>query len=99
MDTFRFTLEIRGDRLEIENLADPLYESGCSDALIGQKDDLVYLDFERNALSQNEAIASAIADIARANLGLNVYYNNRKMHPKNKYRSIHDGWKPSNPWS
>jgi hypothetical protein len=99
MDTFRFTLELRGDHLDIENLANPLYESGCSDALLGQKDSLIYMDFERDALSQNEAIASAIADIARANLGLKIYYNKKKLHPQNKYRSIHDFWQPSNPWS
>ena len=65
MATHRFTLIVEGPDLEAEPLIDQLYEAGCDDALAGRSHGAQCLDFDREAPSIEEAILSAIADVAR----------------------------------
>lgn len=68
MKTFDFTLKfaVPGE-LDMETLEARLFESGCDDALLGlgQKG-RVALEFSREAVSAQEAITSAMADVKRA---------------------------------
>ena len=65
MATHRFTLIVEGPDLQAEPLIDELYEAGCDDALAGRSHGAQCLDFDREAPSIDEAILSAIADLAR----------------------------------
>jgi hypothetical protein len=66
--THRFTLvhkEADEDTLELE---DALFEAGCDDALINFRSRTVYLDFDREASSFEEAILSAIKQVESASM-------------------------------
>ena len=56
-----------GPAIEIE---DALFEAGCDDALLGTRDGVMFLDFERASKSLMEAVLSAVADVQRAKIGL-----------------------------
>jgi hypothetical protein len=47
-------------------LENTLFEAGCSDALLGTRDGMVYLDFDREAPSFSEAVSTAIRDVKKA---------------------------------
>jgi hypothetical protein len=61
--TFQFTLVLKKVSKKIVNLEDSLFEAGCDDALIHFRNEAVYLDFDREASSLEEAIVSAIKNI------------------------------------
>ena len=61
-----FSLIFSGPTELTQELEDPLYEAGCSDALLGIQNDEVFLDFHREAPSFRIALMSAIADVERA---------------------------------
>ena len=63
MTTYQFTLIVEAPDLQSDDLVEALYEAGCDDALIGRVDDTQYLDFDRESLSLEEAILSAVADV------------------------------------
>lgn len=65
MATHRFTLIVEGPDLQAEPFIDQLYDAGCDDALVGRSHGVQSVDFNREAASLEEAICSAIADIAR----------------------------------
>lgn len=50
-------------------VADALYSHGCDDALICYYGNSVYVEFDREAKSLDEAIESAILDIETAGIG------------------------------
>ncbi len=52
-----------------EGLEDALYVSGCDDALICAYGNSVYIEFDREAGSLDEAIASAVENIESAGIG------------------------------
>ena len=60
MAEYNFTLILDGD---VENHLDELFEAGCDDATFGTVDGVHYADFDREASSLAEAIASAIDDV------------------------------------
>ena len=64
MATHRFTLIVEGPDLQADPLIDQLYEAGCDDALAGRSHGVQCLDFDREAASIEEAVCSAIADVA-----------------------------------
>jgi hypothetical protein len=49
-----------------------LLQAGCDDAVLGRRAGLLYLDFERSAPSQLEAILSAITDVENSGAGVRV---------------------------
>lgn len=64
-NTHTFTLVLSaGQRVDgIDGLAESLFEAGCDDALFGTTDGVLHLDFDREAGSLVEAIASAIEHV------------------------------------
>lgn len=66
MALYNFTLTLSGVTCETEGLEDALYESGCNDALICAYGNSVYVEFDREADSLDDAIASAVKNIEMA---------------------------------
>ena len=72
MNTYTFTLLlVPGPELNAD-LEDQLFIAGCDDALVGVRDDVVFLDFDRQAESPLEAILSAVEAVEAAADGLRV---------------------------
>lgn len=69
MAFYNFTLTLSGVTYETEGLEDALYESGCDDALICAYGNSVYVEFDREAESLDEAISSAVENIESAGIG------------------------------
>lgn len=69
MALYNFTLTLSGVTYETEGLEDALYESGCDDALICAYGNSVYVEFDREANSLDEAISSAVENIESAGIG------------------------------
>lgn len=63
METFEFTLVLMED-LD-EGKIDALFEAGCDDATFGSVDGVCFGDFDREAETLQEAIASALAAVER----------------------------------
>ncbi|WP_324701244.1 DNA-binding protein (plasmid) [Pantoea agglomerans] len=72
MALYNFTLTLSGVTYETEGLEDALFESGCDDALICAYGRSVYLEFDREADSLDDAIASAIDNVESAGIGATV---------------------------
>jgi len=66
LETFSFKLKVVGIDIENTAYADLLFEAGCDDALVFVEDGALYLDFDRDAVSFDAAINSAIACIMKA---------------------------------
>lgn len=62
-EVFEFTLVL--DRVDDQtaHLEDQLFDAGCDDALINFRSGTVYLDFNRQASSLEEAVISAIKNV------------------------------------
>lgn len=60
---FQFTLVLENVDEHSNDLEDILYEAGCDDALISTKNGTVFLGFDREATSLEEAIISAIKNL------------------------------------
>jgi hypothetical protein len=61
-----FTLRVAGISTEDDHYEDILFEAGCGDAPIGVLGEEMFLDFDRAALSFDEAVKSAIQDVEKA---------------------------------
>ena len=70
--TYSFSLVLGGAAHASTEIEDSLYQAGCDDALLGSRDGVLFLDFERNSTSLLEAVLSAVSDVHRANNGLSV---------------------------
>lgn len=62
MSEYEFVLALRGDA-DADGRLDALFEAGCDDAAFGSVDGAWYGDFTREALSFQEAVRTAIAQI------------------------------------
>ncbi len=60
---YQFTLVLKNVDEDTSGLEDSLYEAGCDDALINFRSGTVYLDFDREAVSLEDAVISAIRDV------------------------------------
>jgi hypothetical protein len=67
-----FGLILQGVTELTTELEDALLEVGCNDATVSLQQGCIYLDFSRRATSFQAAILSAIADVRRAQKGLDV---------------------------
>src|SRR5437899_11339911 len=65
-ETHSFTLILSRVSRLTNKLENTLFEAGCSDALLGTRDGMVYLDFDREAPSFTEALSTAIRDVKKA---------------------------------
>jgi hypothetical protein len=72
MQTYDFTLILSGVPELTDAVCDALFEAGCDDAVLGQRDGVVFLDFGREADSAQAAILSAIAAVEGAGIGAQV---------------------------
>ena len=70
MSTWEFTVVLAGVDEVTSELADALYEAGCDDGTVGSSCGVATVSFAREAVSLQEAIRSAIADIQRAGGGV-----------------------------
>ncbi|OGO92835.1 MAG: hypothetical protein A3F10_04630 [Coxiella sp. RIFCSPHIGHO2_12_FULL_42_15] len=64
-----FTLVLKNVDESTSNLEDSLYEAGCDDALINFRNGAVYLDFNREATTLEEAVLNAIKDVESSSIG------------------------------
>lgn len=72
MSDYRFTLMVDGPDLQETAHAEALFRMGCSDAAIGRRGEVQYLDFDRSAASFPEAVFDAMAAIEAAVPGARV---------------------------
>lgn len=68
--TFEFSLILTGAGELTDELEGTLLRAGCDDALLGAREGVVFLSFEREAESFAEAILGAIADVQKAKADL-----------------------------
>jgi hypothetical protein len=69
---YQFTLVLKNVNSEGVAWADNLFDAGCDDALVNVKAGTVYLDFDRQAASLENAVMSAISDVESAGIGAAV---------------------------
>ncbi len=69
---YQFTLVLKNADEETPHLEDSLFEAGCNDALINFRNDVVYLNFDREACSLEQAVLSAIKNVESASVGAKV---------------------------
>ncbi|MEO6807717.1 MAG: hypothetical protein ABI353_01210 [Isosphaeraceae bacterium] len=70
--THQFSLIYSGTSELTEDLENALFEAGCADALLGVQNGEVFLDFRRKAPSFQVALTSAVMDVERAGVGLEL---------------------------
>jgi hypothetical protein len=63
---FSFTLQVAGIDTHKPGYEEKIYEAGCDDALIAVVRDTVFLEFDREAVSYDEAVRTACRDIQKA---------------------------------
>lgn len=71
-NNYSFTLVLTNVTQHTPGLEDSLYESGCDDALINFRNKTVYLDFDREADSLEDAVMSAIQAVESSSVGAKV---------------------------
>lgn len=69
-----FVLVLSGVDTLDERVANALLGSGCDDATISLRFGTIYLNFDREARTLEEAILSAIRDVGNAGIGAKVKY-------------------------
>ena len=67
-----FVLVLSGVTESTEGLEDILFEAGCDNALIFYKKNTVYLEFDREGASFEEAVFSAIRAVEGTGIGIKV---------------------------
>jgi hypothetical protein len=74
LSTYEFTLVYPGylEDLSDDDL-DALYEAGCADALVGSCEGEITMDFSRQATSFRVALLSAMHDVEKAGLDLELH--------------------------
>lgn len=69
---YQFTLVLKNVDEKTAGLEDSLYEAGCDDALINYRNSAVYLEFDREAGSLEDAVVSAIKNVRSATIDADV---------------------------
>lgn len=72
MKNWQFTLELTGIEEPTAELADALFRAGCSDATLSKSEGKLWLDFDREAESLEEAMTTAMNDVRKAGETLNI---------------------------
>ena len=72
MSVHTFTLVLEGSVSDQDRFADQLFEAGCDDALLLERDGVYYLDFDRDAATMLDAVVSAVRDVNGAGAGVRV---------------------------
>jgi hypothetical protein len=63
---WEFTLELTGAEDLTTELADALFLAGCADATLSKSGGKLWLDFDRDSESLEEAVRTAIDNVRRA---------------------------------
>lgn len=63
---FNFILVLDKTGISLDELENQLYESGCTDATLFFREDVGYLEFDRNAINMETAVLSAIQNVESA---------------------------------
>ncbi len=63
---FGFTIQVAGIDAQKGDYEDTLHEAGCDDALVVVLDGTIFLDFQREAVSFEEAVKSASRSVEKA---------------------------------
>ncbi len=71
-EIYEFTLVLDGVDENTQSLEDALFEAECDDALINFRNGTVYLDFDREGSSLEEAVLSAIQAVEGCGIGAKV---------------------------
>ncbi len=66
LESFSFQVKVAGIDVNNTDYASLLFEAGCGDALVFVEDGALFLDFDREAVSFDTAINSAIACVVKA---------------------------------
>lgn len=66
--SYQFTLILKNVNEGTANIEDSIYEAGCDDALINFRNNAVFLDFDREATSFEEAVITAIKQVESASV-------------------------------
>jgi hypothetical protein len=69
---YHFVLVLSGFSSLDERIEDALFEAGCDDALLICRDNVPYLEFDRQATGIEEVVSSVIKDVESANIGAKV---------------------------
>lgn len=72
INIYQFILILKNVNENTPGLEDSLYEAGCDDALINFRNGAVYLEFDREGVSFEEAVISAIKDVQSSTLNAEV---------------------------
>ena len=64
---FRFTVDLQTDLFD--GIEDLIYDAGCSDALVYSQNGRVYLDFDLEADTKDQAIESALKALQNIGIG------------------------------
>lgn len=72
MRTFTFSVVLDGFQEPTCEIEDALYEAGCDDGMLFFRGRTPAVEFDRQAASIGDAIASAILDITRASTGASI---------------------------
>ena len=65
MATHQFTIVVDGVDLQSDAGANALFVAGCDDATAGRVSGVQYVDFDRDAVTLDDAIRSALNDLRR----------------------------------
>ena len=63
LKSYNFILVLSGLSESNDSIEDALFEAGCDDALLIFRDNIPYLEFDRQATSLEKAISSAIFEV------------------------------------
>lgn len=75
---FTFILDSR--TAHSETVEDALFEADCDDSILSFQDGIMSMVFCRSAASLEDAVASAIHDVKKANIG-NFYISKARIRP------------------
>jgi hypothetical protein len=63
---YGFTMQVAGIDPKRGDYEDTLYEAGCGDALVVVVDGTIFLDFQREGVTFDKAVASASRSVEKA---------------------------------
>ena len=72
MNSYNFILVLSGIHAPTEDVEDGLFEAGCDDSTLSFRNNIAYLEFDREAHSFQEAVQSAIEQVESLDLGVRV---------------------------
>lgn len=89
METFSFELFMTTPKcLSLDRISDKLFQVGCDDATISLQNKMLIISFDREAITLEKAIVSAISDVESAKLGISFIRTNLLTENKKMFKVI-----------